>query len=94
MAESAELEKKITELTDQPGHILGLDGWILRTIPEEKRNGFLKGYEKLLRIAFFPDHAKSQDQRANYERFNQAIANAVSFLTRIQDIKWITALMQ
>lgn len=78
---SQDLEKIVGQLQDSPGHILGLNGWILRTLPKDKRETFLKGFEKLIRVAYFPDHASSPRDKTSRERYIQAVSNAVSFLT-------------
>jgi len=75
-----ELEGKLKELENLPGHILGLDGWLLRSLPKDKRGTFLEGFEKLIRIAHFPDHAANPQDKTRRERYIQAVANAVSYL--------------
>lgn len=78
---SKDLEKGLKEYGNLPAHILGLDGWMLRSIPQDKRESFLKSYEKLLRIIFFPDHAQNSQDKLQREKYIQAVSNAVSFLT-------------
>lgn len=80
MSDKSELEKKLKEYENLPAHILGLDGWMLRAIPSDKRESFLKSYEKLLRIIFFPDHAQSSQEKLQREQYIQSVSNAVSFL--------------
>ena len=75
-----ELENKIAELKDQPGFILGLDGWILRSVPMEHRKKFLDAYEKALQIAHHPDLFQDEAEKTRHERFLQTVANAVKFL--------------
>ena len=43
------IAQKTKEYDNLPGHILGLDGWVLRSVPVDLRTTFLKGYEKLLK---------------------------------------------
>jgi len=75
-----ELEAKIAEFDGLPGHVLGLTGWILRTLPKEKRQRFLEGYEKLIRIAYHPDHANDQKSMNSNVAFIQRVSQAISFL--------------
>jgi len=81
MNDSTELEKIVGQLEDSPGHILGLNGWLLRTLPKEKRAAFLRGFEKLIRVAYFPDHAADPKSRGARERYIQSVSNAISYLT-------------
>ena len=49
------LETVLSENQELSAHLLGVDGWILRTMPEDRRNIFLRLYEKALRTALHPD---------------------------------------
>ena len=81
MSNNQELEKIVGQLKDLPGHILGLDGWLLRTLPKDKREIFLKGFEKLIRVVYFPDHAPDARSKSSREQYIQAVSNAVTYLT-------------
>ena len=81
MNEYTELERKLIEYENLPGHMLGLEPWLLRSIPEDKRADFLKGYEKLVRVIYFPDHAKTPKEKKGREKFIQALVKDVAYLT-------------
>lgn len=76
-----ELEAKIREYGDLPAHLLGLDGWMLRSIPESRRKEFLQGYEKLLKITFHPDRYQKLDEKQRKENYLQSVSNAIQYLT-------------
>ena len=76
-----ELEKKIAEFKDQPGFILGLDGWLLRSVPIGQRRRFLEAFEKALQIVHHPDLFQDETEKMRHQRFLQTVANAVKFLT-------------
>lgn len=75
-----ELELKVEEYENLPAHLLGVDGWMLRSIPKEKRAAFLNGYEKLIRVVFQADSPMSDAERQKRVRFIQSITEAVDFL--------------
>jgi len=80
---SAEIIVQKTEEFDKlPGLLLGLDGWVLRSIPQEYRRQFLTGYEKLLRVALHPDRCQGDDRKRGREAYLQAVAEAVAFMCR------------
>lgn len=78
---SLELEKKVVEFEGDPTGILGLDGWILRTVPQNKRKEFLKAFEKAIRVAYHPDHVQGDKEKVSREKYIQAVAQAVDYLT-------------
>ena len=79
--EESELERKTKEYDTLPGHILGLDGWILRSIPEDRRKEFLTGYEKLLKVTLHPDRSQNPGEKERREKYLQSVSQAVTFLT-------------
>ncbi len=81
MNDTSELELKVQELQDLPAHILGLDGWILRSLPPQHRVRFLKSYEKTLQAAHHPDLYQNSVEKRRHELYLQAVANAIGFLT-------------
>lgn len=78
---TTELERKIQELTNFPAHQLGLDGWLLRSIPRDARNTFLKEFEKALKVAFHPDRVQTLSEKQRRESYLQTISNAVATLS-------------
>ncbi len=81
MSNNQDLEKIVGQLENSPGHILGLNGWLLRTIPKDKRTAFLKAFEKSVRVAYYPDHASDAKTRGTRERYIQAVSSAITYLT-------------
>lgn len=79
---NSSLEKHVAELSNLPGHILGLDGWLLRNLPKESRVGFLKEHLKALTIAFHPDRVLDEKEKKRREHYLQTVSNAVSLLSR------------
>lgn len=76
-----ELEARTNEYEGLPAHILGLDGWLLRSIPESRRKEFLQGYERLLKVVFHPDRYPAEEEKIRKQKYLQAVSNAVFFLT-------------
>jgi len=72
--------QKTKEYENLPGLVLGLDGWILRSLPKELRSQFLNGYEKLLRIVFHPDRYPDPDRKESRQVYLQAVGEAVRFM--------------
>lgn len=75
------LLSKIDEYDQFPALVLGLDGWILKSVPAETRSQFLRTYQKALQIAFHPDRVQDEDAKAGRERFLQVIGEAVTYLS-------------
>ena len=76
------IKSKTKELENLPGHILGLDGWILRSIPKHLRNQFLTAYEKVLKIVFHPDRYPDDSvKRTSREKYLQAVSDAVTYMS-------------
>lgn len=71
---------KTAEYDKLPGLILGLDGWILRSVPKELRHQFLNGYEKLLKIVFHPDRYQEPKTKQSRQTFLQSVGEAVRFM--------------
>lgn len=65
-----------------PGLLLGLDGWVLRSIPTGLRKKFLEGYEKSLQIAFHPDRYPDPVTKLSRQRYLQAVSEAISYMTK------------
>lgn len=59
-------------------HILGLDGWLLRTIPADRRNTFLRLYEKAVRTALHPDLIQDQNKKQFYDRYLGRVSESIS----------------
>ena len=74
------IAQKTAEFENLPGLILGLDGWILRSVPPESRESFLRGYEKLLRIVFHPDRYQQEDQKHSKMVYLQSVSEAVGYM--------------
>ncbi len=74
------LEAKTSEYQNLPGLILGLDGWVLRSIPKELRGTFLAGYRKLLNITFHPDRTQNEERKRAFQNYLQTVSEAVEFL--------------
>lgn len=72
--------QKTAELDSVPGAILGLDGWMLRSIPQAMRERFLQGYERVLRTVFHPDLYQDVVIKKGKERFLQAVHESITFL--------------
>lgn len=75
------LVQKTSEFDRFPGLILGLDGWILRSVPKDLRKQFLAGYEKVLRVVFHPDRYSDPAVKASRQNYLQVVAEAVKFMT-------------
>lgn len=71
---------KIDEYANFPGLILGLDGWILRSLPIEFRAKFLTGYEKLLQVVFHPDRYQDAAKKKSRDAFLRSLSEAVAFM--------------
>jgi hypothetical protein len=78
------LEQKTTEYEKLPGLMLGLDGWILRSLPVALRRQFLQGYERLLRIVFHPDRYQDPAAKVSREKYLQSVNEAVRFMSADQ----------
>lgn len=74
------IASKTAEYSNLPGLILGLDGWLLRSLPADHRAQFLRGYEKVLRVVFHPDRCQEAAQKENRGRYLQAVDEAVRFM--------------
>lgn len=74
------LDKKVREFENLPANMLGLDGWLLSSLPREFRNQFLSGYERLLRVAFHPDRARFEEARRSREAFLLRVNEAIGYL--------------
>jgi hypothetical protein len=59
-------------------HILGVDGWLLRTIPEERRAVFLRLYEKAVRTALHPDLIQDANKKKFYDRYIGRVGEAIA----------------
>ncbi|MEI6849563.1 MAG: hypothetical protein WCK29_00845, partial [archaeon] len=81
MTNQNELEKKLAEVANLPGHVIALNGWLLRTLPKDSRNRFLKDYEKALTVAFHPDRTQDLKDKKRRENFIQSVSNAITYLT-------------
>jgi len=71
---------KAAEYQNLPGMILGLDGWILRSVPPGLRTQFLAGYEKLLRVVFHPDRYQDNDKKQSRLVYLQSVNEAVRYM--------------
>lgn len=74
------IASKTAEYSNLPGLILGLDGWILRSLPADHRAQFLRGYEKVLRIVFHPDRYQDPTVKESRQRYLQSVNEAVEFM--------------
>lgn len=74
------ITSKTAEFENLPGLVLGLDGWVLRSVPKHLRAQFLTGYEKLLRIVFHPDRYSEENQKQSRQVYLQAVGEAVRFM--------------
>lgn len=74
------LEAKTSEYQNLPGLILGLDGWVLRSILKEQRAAFLTSYRKLLNVTFHPDRTQNEERKRAFQNYLQTVAEAVDFL--------------
>ncbi len=74
------ITQKTQEFDNLPGLILGLDGWILRSLPKELRAQFLNGYEKLLRIVFHPDRYSDEIKKTSRQNYLQSVNESVRYL--------------
>lgn len=72
------IETIIASNDDVSAHLLGIDGWLLRTIPSERRNIFLKLYEKALRTALHPDVIQDAAKKKFYEGYIGRVAESVA----------------
>lgn len=79
-ADNQLLAQKTAEYDNLPGLVLGLDGWILRSIPKDQRETFLKGFEKIIRVVMHPDRARTDAQRKTRENYLQSVSEAVRFM--------------
>lgn len=59
-------------------HILGVDGWLLRTIPEERRAVFLRLYEKAVRTSLHPDLIQDANKKKFYDRYIGRVGEAIT----------------
>ena len=71
---------KLKEYENLPGNVLGLDGWVLRSLPRDQRKFFLEAYLKAMRVAFHPDRSPNEEGRKARESFVKALVEAVTFL--------------
>jgi hypothetical protein len=76
------IAQKTGEYDRFPGLLLGLDGWILRSVPKSLRRQFLEGYEKLLRIVFHPDRYQDPAIKQSRQSYLQSVSEAVSFMAQ------------
>lgn len=74
------IAQKTSEYDNLPGLVLGLDGWLLRSIPAQLRDQFLNGYEKLLRIVFHPDRYTDPEKKRTRENYLQSVNEAIRFM--------------
>lgn len=74
------IAQKSAEFDNFPALVLGLDGWILRSLPKHLRAQFLNSYEKLLRTIFHPDRFVDPVQKKSREIYLQNIGEAVRFM--------------
>jgi hypothetical protein len=59
-------------------HILGVDGWLLRTIPEDRRTVFLRLYEKAIRTALHPDLIRDDNKKKFYDRYIGRVGESIA----------------
>jgi len=59
-------------------HILGVDGWLLRTIPEDRRTVFLRLYEKAIRTALHPDIIQDDNKKKFYDRYIGRVGESIA----------------
>jgi len=74
------IAQKTAEYENIPGLVLGLDGWILRSLPKHLRAQFLNGYEKLLRIVFHPDRYTDPVKKESRQSYLQSVSDAVRYM--------------
>jgi len=74
------IETKTREYEDFPALILGLDGWVFKSVPKSLRAQFLGAYERALKIAFHPDREQNPVRKQSMERYLQRVSEAVRFL--------------
>lgn len=75
-----ELAQKTKEFADLPANILGLDGWLLRSVPKDQREYFLRSHLKTLRAALHPDRCATSEGKESRERFISQLSQATEFL--------------
>lgn len=72
------IETVLDSNQDVSAHLLGLDGWLLRTIPDDRRNIFLRMYEKTIRTALHPDTFLDPKKKEFYDRYIGRVAEAIA----------------
>lgn len=58
--------------------VLGVDGWLLRTIPADRRVLFLKLYEKAIRAAIHPDIIQDAKKKDFFGRYVARVGEAIN----------------
>lgn len=72
------IETVLSENQELSAHLLGVDGWILRTMPEDRRNVFLRLYEKALRTALHPDLIADKKKKKFYDGYLARVSEVVT----------------
>jgi len=74
------IETKLEEYSDFPALVLGLDGWLLKSVPVDVRPIFLRAFQKSLQIAFHPDRVISPEAKISREKYLQVVGDAIHYL--------------
>jgi hypothetical protein len=71
---------QIEKSNELPFLLLGLDGWLIRSVPKELRRQFLEGYGRLLKIAFHPDRYEDSNKKESRTRYLQTVGEAIRLM--------------
>ncbi|MEK6861007.1 MAG: hypothetical protein AABY07_03460, partial [Nanoarchaeota archaeon] len=80
MEQTSELELKIGEKEVQPVSLLGIEPWVIRSLPDNLKIAFLNQYKKAIQVSHHPDLYQDAGQKKVHERFFQATVRYIDLL--------------
>lgn len=80
MEPTSELELKIGEKEALPSSLLGVEPWIIRSLPDNLKVAFLNQYKKAIQVSHHPDLYQNPGQKRVHERFFQVTISYIELL--------------
>src|SRR3989344_562753 len=76
----SELELKIGEKESLPASLLGVEPWVIRSLPDNLKVAFLNQYKRAIQVSHHPDLYQDSRQKKVHERFFQATVSYIELL--------------